>query len=161
MLSNTGLAKFNLGERILLTLWVGGTWTIGYIAAPVLFKFLEADRQLAGALAGEMLRAILTIGLLCGVLLLISGALSGLNAAIKSWRWWVIIAMLVLVLASLFGMHPIIAELKSQKEIMDAAEYKSQFGKLHGISAVMYLVLSILGLILVVFGLRRPSMDKI
>ncbi|NOX26610.1 MAG: DUF4149 domain-containing protein, partial [Gammaproteobacteria bacterium] len=54
MFSNPGLAKFNLGERILLTLWVGGTWTVGYIVAPVLFKFLEADRQLAGALAGEM-----------------------------------------------------------------------------------------------------------
>ncbi|MBN4078667.1 DUF4149 domain-containing protein [Gammaproteobacteria bacterium AH-315-C21] len=167
MIANSGLAsmkhytRFNLGERILLTLWVGGTWTIGYIAAPVLFNFLDTDRQLAGAIAGEMLRAMLTIGLICGVILLISGALSGLNAALKSWRWWLIVAMLVIILVSLFGVHPMVAELKLQKDLMDAIEYKSQFGKLHGLSAAIYLLLSILGLVLVVFGLRRPSLDRI
>lgn len=161
MLSSLSLSKFNLGERILLTLWVGGTWAIGYVAAPVLFSVLEADRQLAGAIVGEMLRAILSIGLICGVLLLVSGALSGLNTALKSWRWWLIVIMLVIVIVSLFGIHPMIAELKLQKEVMEAIEYKSQFGKLHGLSSAIYLLLSILGLILVVFGLRRPSPDRI
>jgi len=154
------LSKLNIGERILLTLWVGGTWAIGYIAAPSLFASIE-DRQLAGAVAGEMLRAILSIGLICSVLLLVSGVLSGLNAALKSWRWWLIVIMLLIILVSLFGIHPMIAELKLQKETMDALEYKSQFGKLHGLSAGVYLLLSILGLILVAFGLRRPSPERI
>jgi len=160
MPSNFSLSKLNLGERILLTLWVGGTWVIGYIATPVLFNVLETDRQLAGTIAGEMLRAILTIGLICGVMLLISGALSGLSTAFKSWRWWLIVAMILLTLVSLFGVHPIIAELKLQKEIMDALEYKSQFGKLHGLSSILYLVLSFFGLLLIVFGLRRSSPDS-
>ncbi len=159
MLANFSLSKLNLGERILLTLWVGGTWAIGYIAMPVLFNILATDRQLAGAIAGEMLRAILSIGLICGVILLISGVLSGLRTALKSWRWWLIVAMLLLILVSLFSIHPMITELKLQKEVMDAIEYKSQFGKLHGLSSALYLVLSVLGLVLVVFGLRRTSSD--
>ncbi len=154
------LSKLNIGERILLTLWVGGTWTIGYIAAPSLFASV-ADRQLAGAVAGEMLRAILTIGLICSVLLLISGALSGLSTVLKSWRWWLLVAMLVITLVSLFGVHPMIAELKLQKEVMDAVEYKSQFGKLHGLSSALYLLLSLFGLVLVAFGLRRHSPDRV
>ncbi len=160
MSSNFSLSKLNLGERILLTLWVGGTWAIGYIATPALFNVLEADRQLAGTIAGEILRAILIIGLICGVILLISGTLSGLSAALKSWRWWLIVAMLLLILVSLFSVHPMIAELKLQKEVIDAVEYKAQFGKLHGLSAILYLILSLLGLVLIIFGLRRNSLDS-
>jgi hypothetical protein len=36
-----------------LTLWVGGFWAIGYLAAPMLFYNLD-DRMLAGMLAGKM-----------------------------------------------------------------------------------------------------------
>ena len=36
---------------VAITLWVGGLWAIGYIAAPVLFSSL-GDRQLAGVVAG-------------------------------------------------------------------------------------------------------------
>ena len=62
---------FMVGERILLTLWVGGLWAIGYIAAPTLFAMLD-DRKLAGALAGQMFHIISYIGLVCGTLLFIS-----------------------------------------------------------------------------------------
>jgi len=57
------------GERILLTLWVGGLWAIGYIVAPALFANLE-DRALAGTLAGVMFNIIAWVGLACGSLLL-------------------------------------------------------------------------------------------
>ena len=49
-MNNAGLLA---GDRILLTLWVGSLWAIGYIAAPTLFATLE-DRALAGTLAGAM-----------------------------------------------------------------------------------------------------------
>ena len=55
-------------ERILLTLWVGGMWTIGYLVAPVLFGTLN-DRQLAGDLAGFLFKIIGIIGLVSGVIL--------------------------------------------------------------------------------------------
>ena len=154
-------SKLNIGESVILTFWVGATWAIGYLAAPVLFSFLADDRQLAGSIAGEMLRAVLTLGLVCGVILLVTNTISGLKDALRSWRWWVIVLMLVITLASLYGIHPMIAELKLQKELMEAAEYKSQFGKLHGLSSALHLVLSILGLVLVAFGLRRSSSEQI
>ena len=47
----------NVGERVLLTLWVGGLWAIGYMVAPALFATLE-DRALAGNLAGLMFEII-------------------------------------------------------------------------------------------------------
>ena len=154
-------SKLNIGESVILTFWVGATWAIGYLATPVLFNFLADDRQLAGSIAGEMLRAVLTIGLVCGIILLVTNTISGLKEALRSWRWWIIVVMVVITLASLYGIHPMIVELKLQKELMDAAEYKSQFGKLHGLSSALYLVLSILGLVLVAFGLRRPSRVQI
>ena len=47
---------------IAITLWVGGLWAIGYIAAPVLFSSL-GDRQLAGMVAGKLFSLIGWIGL--------------------------------------------------------------------------------------------------
>ena len=62
-------ARLLAGERILLTLWVGGLWTIGYIVAPALFANLE-DRALAGTLAGVMFEIVAYVGMFCAVLLL-------------------------------------------------------------------------------------------
>ena len=42
---------------ILIALWVGGMWAIGYMAAPVLFASL-GDRQLAGMVAGKLFALI-------------------------------------------------------------------------------------------------------
>ena len=42
---------------IAITLWVGGLWAIGYLAAPTLFAELS-DRALARQLAGAMFRWI-------------------------------------------------------------------------------------------------------
>ena len=65
------MPKFgSLLEKIALTLWVGGLWAIGYIAAPVLFTQL-ADKQLAGNLAGSMFVVIAYVGMACGAYLLL------------------------------------------------------------------------------------------
>ena len=37
-------------ERTLLTFWIGGLWTTGFVVAPLLFAELD-DRVLAGTLA--------------------------------------------------------------------------------------------------------------
>lgn len=138
-----------IGERVLLTLWVGGLWSIGYIAAPTLFVVLD-DRQLAGSLAGQMFHIISYIGLVSGALLLASVAKrDGL-----CWRLWVIAGMLVLVAAGEFVLQPMMATLKTQG-LMAGSAAKAQFGLLHGIASVMYLIESLLGLVLVVFGLTK------
>ena len=54
----------NLADNLALiavTLWVGGLWAIGYLAAPVLFSALS-DKMLAGMLAGRMFSLIEYIG---------------------------------------------------------------------------------------------------
>lgn len=142
---------FLVGERILLTLWVGGLWAIGYIAAPTLFAMLD-DRQLAGSLAGQMFHIISYIGLICGALLLASLVKrTGLQ-----WRVWIIITMLVLVAAGEFILQPMMESLKMQGLIEGSAQ-KSQFGMLHGIASLMYLMESLLGLGLVIFGLANAD----
>lgn len=64
------LAKFlKRLDSLLLTLWVGGIWVIGYIAAPVLFSTLD-DRNLAAMVAGKLFSIMGMVGLYCGSLLL-------------------------------------------------------------------------------------------
>lgn len=141
-------------ERVLLTAWVGGTWAIGYIAAPTLFAVLD-DRKLAGQLAGEMFHAINWLGMVSAVLLL----LIVIKRCGKIWQLWVLLLMLVLVLNNEFVLQPMMAELKAQG-LPEGSAAKSRFGMLHGISSVAYLVVSLLGLVLVAVGIRKPGIDS-
>lgn len=144
------LKFFPVIERLLLTLWVGGMWCIGYIVAPLLFAVV-AERQLAGMIAGKMFDAIHIIGLMCGALLLL-GACAGLGkAALRDWRIGVLLAMLAIIVLSQWGIRPEMMELKQQDYLADPA-LKAEFAKWHGISSVLYLINSLLGLLLVIKG---------
>lgn len=131
-------------------------WAIGYIAVPMLFSLLD-DRMLAGMLAGRMFTAISYLGLVCGTLLVISTLLfnTGKNC-IRSWRWWLLLGMLILVGLGQFLLQPMMAELRGLELIGEIAE---RFNRLHGISATLFLFTSLAGLILVIFGLY-PSQLK-
>ena len=69
------MRHIDIGERIILTLWVGSLWAIGYLAVPVLFHSLDS-RTLAGELAASMFTLVNGLGLVCGGLLLLFAALS-------------------------------------------------------------------------------------
>lgn len=133
------------GERILLTLWVGGLWAIGYIVAPALFANLE-DRALAGSLAGVMFEIIAYVGLLCGGLLLVFNQVHNSRRRFN-WRALVLLLMLLLIAVGQFYLAPMIAGLRAQ----GLAE-SVQFGHLHGVAASGYLLTSLLGLALVIAG---------
>jgi len=132
-----------IGERILLSLWVGALWAIGFIAAPVLFALLD-DRALAGSLAGEMFRAVAYLGLLCGSLLL---AFQLLPPNRPRWRLWVLLGMLALVAIGQFVLAPMVAELRAA-----GLSAGPDFGRLHGIASTLYLLTSLAGLALVAFA---------
>jgi len=135
-------------ERILLTAWIGGMWGVGYLAVPVLFSML-ADRHLAGELAGRMFTIVSMVGLACGGVLL-GGAIFGAGRRWRrNWRVWVLIVMLVLVSVGEFVLQPMLHELA------EGSAAAARFGVLHGISATLYLVTSLLGLVLV--GFPRPK----
>jgi len=146
-------SKFLVVERILLTLWVGGIWAIGYIAVPILFNVLD-DRRMAGELAGPMFAAIHVIGLVCGVLLLIGMIYREGTQCIRSWRYWVVTVMVLLIVISQFVLHPMMIEVKAQG-LVEGSDLARRFGRLHGISSLLFMATSLLGLILVIFGLRR------
>ncbi len=131
------------GERILLTLWVGGLWAIGYMVAPALFANLE-DRALAGTLAGVMFNIIAWAGLACGGLLLLFNQLRNPEKRINL-RAVILILMLVLVSVGQFVLAPQVAAMRTEGLAGSEA-----FATLHGVAAVAYLFTSVLGLVLVI-----------
>ena len=134
-----------IGERILLTLWVGGMWAVGYIVAPTLFSMLE--KSVAGNVAGQLFTIISYLGLFCGSLLII-GLVSRVGTAFSQhWSFWALLVMLVLILIGQFVLQPMMAELKATG-ITDLN--RSEFGKLHGIASVLFLINSLAGLALVI-----------
>jgi len=141
----------NYGERILLTLWVGGLWSIGYLAVPILFASLD-DRILAGMLAGKMFTALSYIGLFCGGAVL-AASLYSTQQALRSWKVRLLILMLVIVAVGEFWIQPLMAELKVGG-LVEGTEKWSSFARLHGLASSLYLVNSLCGLALLLLGAR-------
>lgn len=135
--------------KIAVTLWVGGLWAIGYIAAPVLFSEL-ADKQLAGNLAGGMFTVIAYVGMVCGFYLLIHRVMQFGGSALKQAFFWAALVMLLLTLGIHFGIQPIMESLKEQampKAVMQSM-FSDRFARWHGVSSIVYLIESLLGLVL-------------
>jgi len=133
-----------------LTLWVGGLWAIGYLAAPMLF-YNMSDRMLAGMLAGKMFTGIAWIGIVCAIWLLLFRFVRFGAGALKQAYFWIVLLMLLLTLAGHFGIQPILAQLKEAalpKDVMQSL-FRDRFSTWHGVSSVVYLIQSLLGLALV------------
>jgi len=141
----------SISDRILLTLWVGGLWSIGYMAVPTLFAELD-DRQLAGNLAGQFFHVVNYLGLVCGTFLLFS-TLVRLG---RHWLLWVLITMLLLVALSEFLLQPTMHELKLLG-LVKGTEQHDQFKLYHGLSSAIYLVNALLGLTLIVFNSQEKD----
>lgn len=134
-----------------IAVWAGSLWTVGYLAVPVLFH-AQPDRQLAGLLAGHMFSAAGYLGLFCGLYLLLYFLRQAGGAVLKSPQFHVVTAMLLIGLIFQFGFQPAMNELKAQAlplEVMNSA-FAGQFGMLHGISSILYLAQSLLGVFLVI-----------
>lgn len=142
-------------EGVLLTLWVGALWTSGYLVAPLLFATLD-DRQLAGQIAGHVFQVVNYIGIVIGSFLLITVAINSRNRLAKEWRIWALLVMIALILVATFVIQPMMEELKLQG-IAKGTLNATHFGRLHGIASIMFLINSVLGLLLVVKGLRRSE----
>ncbi len=145
------------GERILLTLWIGGMWIVGYVVVPTLFDMLDS-RILAGAIAGRLFTILSFIGILAAIVLIAGQFLRAPVPWRRNWRLGVLAGMLVILLIGQFGLQPQMAALKAAG-LADPAN-AAAFGRLHGIASALFLVNSLLGLVLVVFGLgarREPA----
>jgi hypothetical protein len=138
-----------------ITLWVGGLWAIGYMAAPVLFASL-GDRQLAGMVAGKLFALIGWVGLGCAAWLLVFLVLRCGGQVFKRAAFWLVVLMALMAAASQFGIQPLMAQLKLDampREVMESV-LRDRFAAWHGISSILYMVQSLLGLWLVIWSGR-------
>jgi len=136
---------------IIVTLWVGTLWAIGYLAAPTLFYSLEDNRQLAGQLAGKMFGFVAYMGMASAFYLLVHRLARFGTPALKQGFFWATLVMLLLVLAGHFGIQPVLASLKAQAMPADVMQsvFADRFKTWHGVASIAYLVESLLGLVLV------------
>lgn len=140
---------------IAIALWVGGMWAIGYVVAPVLFSSL-GDRQLAGVVAGKLFSLMGWVGLGCAAYLLLFQFARWGGIFFRSSVFWIVLLMGLLLAASQFGIQPLMAQLKADalpREVMESV-FRDRFATWHGISSILYLIQSLLGLWLVVWAGR-------
>jgi hypothetical protein len=136
---------------ILVTLWVGALWAIGFIAAQVLFDALSQDKQMAGMLAGRMFTVVSYIGIVSAVYLLSHRLLRVGVSTFKQAFFWAVLVMLLLTLAGQFGIQPILAGLKAQALPVDVMHsvFASRFKAWHGVASVAYMIECLLGFVLI------------
>ena len=126
----------NTAVVLLTVIWIGSLWTIGLIVAPSLFVVLD-DRALAGTVAGYLFTLENIIGLSCGTVLLVIG----LYRFVGRIGLLIPAAMMIIILVGQFLIQPQLAELRAA-----GASGGGDFARLHGISAVLYLLQCLLGL---------------
>ncbi|MDT8310581.1 MAG: DUF4149 domain-containing protein [Methylophaga sp.] len=143
------------GERLLLTLWVGSLWAIGYLAVPLAFATL--DTQIAAEYAGTLFYAVNIIGLVSGTMLLIGKLFMERLQITRSWRFWLLLVMLALTLVFTVYLQPEIVAVKAIADWRADNALTERFNDLHRLSENLYLMLSVLGLILVLTADKKAA----
>ena len=133
---------FGVARRVVLSLWAGSLWTVGYLATPTLFAVLD-DRRLAGEIAGRMFYAETWLSLICAALILLPEFIGDLGRAIFRLDNILVIVCVVLLVGAEWGVRP----------LMDASRLADggtgpDFAMWHGVAAGMYLCASIVALVL-------------
>lgn len=146
------------GERLLLTLWVGSLWAIGYLAVPMAFANLEV--HVAGDYAGKLFFAVNIIGVVSAVTLLIGRLfVFGIKNFHRYWRSWMLLLMLILSLAFVGYIQP---EMQALKQIgLEQGGHIERFNNLHKLSENLYLLLSLFGLMLVLTTDKRAEAEDV
>ena len=118
-----------------LVAWVGGI--VFFISmTPILFAVLPS-RHMAGSVVSPALTRLHWIGIISGVLFLISSwAYSSITVGyvrMGSAANVVVVLMLVLTCASQFGLSPRLAKIRAENDVMDSApaDVRARFDALH------------------------------
>ena len=138
---------------VLGSLWVGSLLTVGYLVAPTIFS-QSLDRQAAGMIAGAIFRVEAYVSLVFSVALLVFANLL-VNRGLNQFRFirWVLLGMLACTLCATFIFIPWLEMIRDQalQQGMPVMLSSSAtlFSRLHGVSSILFLCQSLLGLILV------------
>lgn len=132
---------------VLAAAWLGLQLGVGYLVAPVLFQNLE--RVKAGELAGVLFAVTAYIGLAVWLLVYFAGRQEAKRAHGRShtgkWIW----LLLALLAVNQFLVTPVIEAHKTGTANWLLTLLGGSFGRWHGVSTVIYMVCSLLGLGLV------------
>jgi hypothetical protein len=151
---------------VLLALLVGAQAAVGYLVAPTLFEVIS-DRSLAGSIAGLMFERMGWLSL--AVLLILLVLKLRFSAPPSPSKLSLIILAIMLGLTALghFIIRPWIAHVRAMIQQSGGFELcapgmRMQFGVLHGVSSILFLVIFVLGLILLmrVKNEISPSIPK-
>ncbi len=130
-------------ERVVLGLWVGAVWAIGFVAAPAAFAVLD-DRRLAGELASRLFAVTARAGLVAAALILAAALWREGRRALARRRVQLVLAMAVLVAAGHFGLAPVMEALRAGGLEPGSAE-AVRFGRLHGAASALHVAVAALG----------------
>lgn len=131
---------------LLTSLWLGMQVMAGYVAAPILFE--QLGKQEAGNIAGVLFSINNYFGLLAWIVAWLvvrserNRSLSDNGKVAPKF----IILLLLLTASNQFLISPVIAAHKTGTENWLLSLLGGSFGMWHGISSIIYLVCSVLGL---------------
>lgn len=145
------------GERLLLTLWVGSLWAIGYLAVPLAFATINA--QIAAEYAAKLFYAVNMIGLISGAMMLLGKLFMERLQIIRSWRFWLLLIMLALTLVFTVYILPEMRGIRAMVDWRADTAFIERFNALHRLSENLYLMLSVLGLILVLTADKKAAAE--
>ncbi|TJZ75656.1 DUF4149 domain-containing protein [Chitiniphilus eburneus] len=134
-------------KSIFTVLWIGGLWVIGVMVAPILFKSL--DNRVAGQVAGQLFRAIGWVGIVAGIYLFVYWLWAEGLRAFQEAKLWLVIGMLTCTLINQFAVFPIIAGIKPGISQAATGMFGGGLEQWHTISALIYLVQTVFGVIYV------------
>ncbi len=148
-------------QSVSLGIWIGGI-VFSFLVAAGVFATLPSREQ-AGAVVGMALARLHALGYVCAAAFLVASlALERSLASMLRPAALLVIVMLTLTLASQFIITPRLADLRARMTAehgsIDATPrdnpLRASFGKLHGVSSALELLVLLLGLAALFFTVR-------
>ncbi len=138
-----------MGQKItalFFAIWLGTQLCGGYVVAPVLFQSLP--KMTAGSIAGQIFHVVSYFGIIAFVALLLSLKSIHKNAYFKQARVRLALLALILIVINEFMVTPVIEALKTNQAHVLINLISDSFGMWHGVSSLIFLMISFLGIIL-------------
>jgi hypothetical protein len=132
-------------SALLVTVWAGSLWTICLIAAPAAFATLP-ERHLAGLVVGRLFQTETWLGVVAAALLL---AVLAVRKHLSKALTAIIVLTAVMPLISQLALVPMMDEARASNDM-------AMFGRLHGISAVLFFTACLSALALV-WKINQPQ----
>lgn len=148
-----------------LGVWVGAALFVGLLLAPGAFATLPT-RELAGNVVGMALARLHLLAYACGALYLAASVTAARGVAgLARPAAICVIAMLLLTAATQFGVNAKVGDLRQQMRAefgsVDATPQghalRAEFGKLHGVSSAMELLVLLIGAAALFLTVRAPN----